>query len=289
MKNITLSATTMESIEALNKAVAVAENARKEGDLVNLPTYLKTAQKAVKTANKAITDDACADFVATFQKSPVDFVASYWNDWMINGLKLDVSNDGIVTDDAELRVLLSDIDRSANIKLFNNGAWRSYLRIYADNIFQYIAENKKDEYAVCTKTPLPVDLIARRNKAEKHWQKHSHSALVQQLNDLVKMIFPVDVQPNFHMVSVDQNTIITSIAKAKNLNTHNAAGLQLANIVTMEKILCTQIYTRMNNLAVNLETGFKDKQVAKPNAPKADEAKATAPVKSVPVAEKTVA
>ena len=41
----------------------------------------------------------------------------------------------------------------------------------------------------------------------------------------------------------------------------------------MESILFTEIYTRMNNLAVNLETGLKEKQDKKTGAPKSDEAK----------------
>lgn len=296
MENITYSAKTLEAIEAVSKAVEVAEHARKEGNLVDLPTNLDNAKQAVKTANDAIIKDACATFVELFNADPAAFVSSYWSDWTIEGFRLKVADDEISAEGAYLRVLLSAIDRNAKVPMFSNGAWRSYLRIYADNIFQYIAENDKGENAVCTKTPLPADLIAKRKQAEKHWQKHSHSALVQQLNDLVKMIFPANVQPGFNMVSVDQKTITAAIAKATNLVGNNATKLQLANIVTLEKILCTQIYTRMSGLAVELDTGFKDKS-EKPNQPKKDEAKPTgaaksgaknAPAKAAKTAEKTV-
>lgn len=103
--------------------------------------------------------------------------------------------------------------------------------------------------------------------------KHSHSALVQQLNDLVKMVFPEELQPTFHMVSVDQKVITASISKAKRIDGNEAATLQLANVKTLESILFTEIYTRMNNLAVNLETGLEEKKHADKNAPKAGDAK----------------
>lgn len=147
------------------------------------------------------------------------------------------------------------------------------MQIYGDNVFAYIADNGKKEHALSVKTALSPALLERRKKAGGDWLKHSHSALVQQLNMLVKMVFPEELQPKFNMVTVDQKVVTASIAKAKRIDGNEAATLQLANIKTLEAILFTEIYTRMNNLAVNLETGLEEKKHADKKAPKAGDAK----------------
>lgn len=272
---------TLTAIKTMQSAVWEAESARKEGlPYAGKGELLETANKAAIDANKAIMADAIAHFRAIATESKAAFIAAYFKDWTVDGYKVvqDTPEDGaaIHTDNKTLRVAYSAIDSmdaSFKTPIASDGAWRSYLQIYGDNVFQYIADNSKGESALSAKTALPSHLIEKRKAKGGCWAKHSHSALVEQLNDLCKMIFPADFQPEFHMVSVDQKVITASISNAKRLTENGAATLQLAKVNTLENILFTEIYTRMNNLAINLETGLKEHKTKTTAAPVADEGK----------------
>lgn len=275
---ITYSAKTLDAIEKMTVAVNAVEQARLEGKAyAGKGELLDTAKAAVNDANKAITEDALQAFREIAKRDRAEFIATYFKDWTVDGYKVmqDDADDGstIHTDAKTLRIPFSAIDAQMQTKIASEGAWRKYLQIYGDNVFQYLADNGKDEHALSAKTPLSADLTARRKKLGGHWMKHSHSALVQQLNDLVKFVFPEELQPTFRMVSVDQKVVTASIAKAKRIDTNGAATLQLANVNTLESILFTEIFTRMNNLAINLETGLQDKKNADKSAPKSDDGK----------------
>ena len=140
----------------------------------------------------------------------------------------------------------------------------------------FIADNDKGEKALSVKTGLPSELVAKRKEivanGKTHWGKHSHSALVKQLNDRAEMVFPAGLKPDFHMVSVDQKVVTACLTKGKKIDGMGATTLQMANLNTLESILFTEIYTRMNNLAINLETGLKEKEQAKKGEPKSAEA-----------------
>lgn len=272
---------TKAAIQTMHNAVDAAEQARIAGKAyAGKGELLDTAKEACNDANKAIITDAIGHFITIVERSKAEFIAAYFRDWTVDGFKIvqDSPDDGstIHTDGKTLRVAYSAIDTAAaskNIKLASNGAWRQYMQIYGDNVFAYIADNGKKEHALSVKTALSPALLERRKKAGGDWLKHSHSALVQQLNMLVKMVFPEELQPKFNMVTVDQKVVTASIAKAKRIDGNEAATLQLANIKTLEAILFTEIYTRMNNLAVNLETGLEEKKHADKKAPKAGDAK----------------
>nr|DAH36784.1 MAG TPA: hypothetical protein [Caudoviricetes sp.] len=272
---------TKAAIQTMHNAVDAAEQARIAGKAyAGKGELLDTAKEACNDANKAIITDAIGHFITIVERSKVEFIAAYFKDWTVDGFKVvqDSPDDGstIHTDGKTLRVPFSAIDTAAaskNIKLASNGAWRQYMQIYGDNVFAYIADNGKKEHALSVKTALSPALLERRKKAGGDWLKHSHSGLVQQLNMLVKMVFPEELQPKFNMVTVDQKVVTASIAKAKRIDGNEAATLQLANIKTLEAILFTEIYTRMNNLAVNLETGLEEKKHADKKAPKAGDAK----------------
>lgn len=275
---ITYSAKTIDAIAKMATAVDAAEQARLEGRAyAGKGELLDTAKAAVTDANKAIMEDAITAFCDIAKRDRAEFIAAYFKDWTVDGYKVvqDDAADGstIHTDAKTLRVPFSSIDAQMPTKIASDGAWRKYMQIYGDNVFQFIADNGKDEHALSAKTPLSADLMERRKKLGGHWLKHSHSALVQQLNDIIKAVFPAELQPEFRMVSVDQKVITASIAKAKRIDANGAATLQLANLNTLESILFTEIYTRMNNLAINLETGLEDKKKANKAEPKSDEAK----------------
>lgn len=275
---ITYSTKTTDAIKAMQTAIDAAEEARSNGlAYAGKGELLDKAKEACNDANKAIIEDGIKHFCAIAEQDKTAFIAKYFEDWTVDGYKVvqDNADDGgaIHTDAKILRVPFSAIDNVSKVKLTSNGAWRKYMQIYGDNVFAFIADNGKGEHALSVKTALSTELLEKRKTLGGNWLKHSHSALVQQLNDLVKMVFPEELQPTFHMVSVDQKVITASISKAKRIDGNEAATLQLANVKTLESILFTEIFTRMNNLAVNLETGLEEKKHADKNAPKAGDAK----------------
>lgn len=278
---ITYSTTTIGAIKAMTTAIAAAEQARKAGKAyAGKGELLDIAKDKVNDANKSIMQDAIGYFCDLIQKDLPAFVSAYWQDWTVDGYKVvqdDADNGGEIHSDAKtLRIPYSAIDAASKVRITSNGAWRKYLQIYGDNVMAFIADNDKGEKALSVKTALPSELVEKRkeiSESKKHWSKHSHSALVLQLNDLAEMVFPQDLKPDFHMVSVDQKVITASLAKGKKQDGMGAATLQMANLKTLEAILFTEIYTRMNNLAINLETGLKEKEQAKKGEPKSAEAK----------------
>lgn len=278
---ITYSTTTIEAIKAMTTAIEAAEQARKAGKAyAGKGELLDIAKDKVNDANKAIMQDAICYFCDLIQKDLPAFVSAYWQDWTVDGYKVvqDSPEEGgaIHSDAKTLRIPYSAIDAASKVRITSNGAWRKYLQIYGDNVMAFIADNDKGEKALSVKTALPSELVEKRkeiSESKKHWSKHSHSALVLQLNDLAEMVFPQDLKPDFHMVSVDQKVITASLAKGKKQDGMGAATLQMANLKTLEAILFTEIYTRMNNLAINLETGLKEKEQAKKGEPKSAEAK----------------
>lgn len=275
---ITYSTKTTDAIKAMQTAIDAAEEARSNGlAYAGKGELLDKAKEAVKDANKAIIEDGIKHFCTIAEQDKAAFITAYFKDWTVDGYKVvqdDADDGGVIhTDTKTLRVPFSAIDNVSKVKLTSNGAWRKYMQIYGDNVFAFIADNGKDEHALSVKTALSPELLEKRKALGGNWLKHSHSALVQQLNDLVKMVFPEELQPTFHMVSVDQKVITASISKAKRIDGNEAATLQLANVKTLESILFTEIFTRMNNLAVNLETGLEEKKHADKNAPKAGDAK----------------
>ena len=295
---INYSAKTIETIKTMHDAVNAAENARKAGlAYAGKGELLDTAKAAVKAANEAITRDAVDAFCGVIKtQGTAAFIRAYFADWTADGFRVvqDSPDDGaaIHTDNSTLRVTYSAIDGVCGVQIASNPEWKKYLQIYADNCLAHIGDSEEGEAAVITnKTALPSDLVGTRDRAVErgatHWGKHSHSALVQQLNDLCKMVFPVDAQPSFHMVSADQRAITAAMVKGKRQNGMSATTLQLSNLRTMEAILFTEIYTRMNNLAINLDSGFKSKDATPDkHQPKADESKGGDIKGATPAAEK---
>ena len=272
---------TIEAIKAMTDAITATEQARKDGKpYAGKGELLDIAKDKVNEANKAIVKDAIGVFVGLIDSGLAEFVNAYWQDWTVDGFKVvqDSPEDGgeIHSEAKTLRIPYSAIDSASKVKITSNGAWRKYLQIYGDNCMAYIADNDKGEKALSVKTGLPSELVAKRNEivanGKTHWGKHSHSALVKQLNDLAEMVFPEGLKPDFHMVSVDQKVVTACLTKGKKMDGMGATTLQMANLNTLESILFTEIYTRMNNLAINLETGLKEKEQAKKGEPKSAEA-----------------
>lgn len=273
--------TTIEAIKAMTDAITATEQARKDGKpYAGKGELLDIAKDKVNEANKAIVKDAIGVFVGLIDSGLAEFVNAYWQDWTVGGFKVvqDSPEDGgeIHSEAKTLRIPYSAIDSASKVKITSNGAWRKYLQIYGDNCMAYIADNDKGEKALSVKTGLPSELVAKRKEivanGKTHWGKHSHSALVKQLNDLAEMVFPEGLKPDFHMVSVDQKVVTACLTKGKKMDGMGATTLQMANLNTLESILFTEIYTRMNNLAINLETGLKEKEQAKKGEPKSAEA-----------------
>lgn len=272
---------TIEAIKAMTDAITATEQARKDGKpYAGKGELLDIAKDKVNEANKAIVKDAIGVFVGLIDSGLAEFVNAYWKDWTVDGFKVvqDSPEDGgeIHSEAKTLRIPYSAIDSASKVKITSNGAWRKYLQIYGDNCMAYIADNDKGEKALSVKTGLPSELVAKRKEivanGKTHWGKHSHSALVKQLNDLAEMVFPEGLKPDFHMVSVDQKVVTACLTKGKKIDGMGATTLQMANLNTLESILFTEIYTRMNNLAINLETGLKEKEQAKKGEPKSAEA-----------------
>lgn len=273
--------TTIEAIKAMTDAITATEQARKDGKpYAGKGELLDIAKDKVNEANKAIVKDAIGVFIGLIDSGLAEFVNAYWKDWTVDGFKVvqDSPEDGgeIHSEAKTLRIPYSAIDSASKVKITSNGAWRKYLQIYGDNCMAYIADNDKGEKALSVKTGLPSELVAKRKEivanGKTHWGKHSHSALVKQLNDLAEMVFPEGLKPDFHMVSVDQKVVTACLTKGKKIDGMGATTLQMANLNTLESILFTEIYTRMNNLAINLETGLKEKEQAKKGEPKSAEA-----------------
>lgn len=273
--------TTIEAIKAMTDAITATEQARKDGKpYAGKGELLDIAKDKVNDANKAIVKDAIGVFVGLIDSGLAEFVNAYWQDWTVDGFKVvqDSPEDGgeIHSEAKTLRIPYSAIDSASKVKITSNGAWRKYLQIYGDNCMAYIADNDKGEKALSVKTGLPSELVAKRKEivanGKTHWGKHSHSALVKQLNDLAEMVFPEGLKPDFHMVSVDQKVVTACLTKGKKMDGMGATTLQMANLNTLESILFTEIYTRMNNLAINLETGLKEKEQAQKGEPKSAEA-----------------
>ena len=273
--------TTIEAIKAMTDAITATEQARKDGKpYAGKGELLDIAKDKVNEANKAIVKDAIGVFGGLIDSGLAEFVNAYWKDWTVDGFKVvqDSPEDGgeIHSEAKTLRIPYSAIDSASKVKITSNGAWRKYLQIYGDNCMAYIADNDKGEKALSVKTGLPSELVAKRKEivanGKTHWGKHSHSALVKQLNDLAEMVFPEGLKPDFHMVSVDQKVVTACLTKGKKIDGMGATTLQMANLNTLESILFTEIYTRMNNLAINLETGLKEKEQAKKGEPKSAEA-----------------
>lgn len=279
MNTITYSQETSDAIQAMHDAINRTEAARLEGKpYAGKGELLDLAKEAVKTANNAIIKDAVTYFQDMAKEDMAKFVAAYWNDWTVDGYAVvqDAADQGgeIHSEGRTMRIPYSSIDTMANkLKLSSNAAWRKYLAIYADNCMAWIAENDKGEKALSVKNALPFELVQKRKELGGAWEKHSHAALVAQLNDITKMIFPEGMKPDFYMVSVDQKAVTAQLAKGKKQEANGATTLQMANLATLERILFFQVYTRMNNLAINLETGLKEKKNADKAQPKKGEAK----------------
>lgn len=279
MRNITYSTTTQEAIKQLTDTVNVANDAIKAERWEEVELLALNIDSLTKKANVAIIKDACEDIVATFtDKGGAAFVEAYFSDWFAPAYKVGKpAEQGDLYElaaDGEQRILLSQIDRIAKHKIMSNGAWLSYLQIYVDNVARAKSKNATGETAVFTKTTLPQDLLERRDKSDKFWKGCGSSDLCKQLNTLILMIMPADFQPTFHMLSADQSTIADALFKDKDIDAMDGVHKSYVKTKTAEKLILRQINTRMHNLAIDFETGFKSK-TENQNAPKKDEAKST--------------
>lgn len=279
MRNITYSTTTQEAIKHLTDTVNAANDAIKAERWTDADLFGSNLPELRDKANAAIIKDACTALIETFTTDGgAAFVEAYFSDWFTPAYKVSkpVEQDDLyeLTADGEQRILWSQIDRLAKRKIMSNGAWLSYLQIYVDNVARAKSKNATGETAVFTKTTLPQDLLERRNESDKFWKGCGSSDLCKQLDTLIRMMMPADFQPTFHMLSADQNTVADSLFKDKDIDKMDGAHKSYVKTKTAEKLILRQINVRMNNLAIDFETGFKDK-TKNQNTPKKDEAKST--------------
>lgn len=279
MRNITYSTTTQEAIKRLTDTVNAANDAIKAERWTDADLFGDSLPKLRDTANAAIIEDACTALIETFTTDGgAAFVETYFSDWFAPAYKVTKPTEQgdlyELTQDGEQRILWSQIDRLAKRKIMSNGAWLSYLQIYVDNVARAKSKNATGEAAVFTKTTLPQDLLERRDKSDKFWKGCGSSNLCKQLDTLIRMMMPADFQPTFHMLSADQNTVADALFKDKDIDAMDGVHKSYVKTKTAERLILRQINTRMNNLAIDFETGFKDKTTNQ-NTPKKDEAKST--------------
>lgn len=279
MITLNYSAATQTAINTLTDTVNRVNAAKQDERWTDAGLLAANLPKLRDTANAAIIKDACSAMVEVFEKEGgAAFVAAYFSDWFVPAYQVKVPKEDEdlieLTADGEQRILFSQIDRVAKRKIMSNGAWLSYLQIYVDNVARNKSKNATGENAVFTKTALPAGLLDRRDKSDKFWKGCGSSDLCKQLDTLIRMMMPTDFQPTFHMLSADQSTIADALFKDKDIDAMDGVHKSYVKTRTAEKLIMRQINTRMHNLAIDFETGFKEK-TTKADAPKKDEAKST--------------
>lgn len=281
MMNINYSTNTKELISKLDTTVNAAWKASDEQHWTDFELFSDNVKTLIKDVNAAIIEDASKAFVAIFENDgPAAFVETYFSDWFApkyygvteNGIMIEVREDG------EQRILLSHIDKVSKKKIAAAGDWRDWLSIYVDNVARAKSKNAAGENAVFTKTALPSHLLNKRDKSEKFWKMTGNSDLTKQLNAVVRMMLPADFQPDFRFLSADNVTVMDGIFRDKDVHAMDGVHKSYVKTATAEALILRQVNTRMHNLAIDFQTGFKEKTERK-NAPAKDEAKAAAPVK----------
>lgn len=281
MMNVNYSTATQELINKLETTANAVSAAWKEGRQTDADLLTENVKTLVKDINAAIIEDTSKAFVAIFENDgPAAFIEAYFSDWFCpKYVTKDEENGAInVNADGEQRILLSHIDKVSKKKIAAAGDWRDWLSIYVDNVARGKSKNATGENAVFTKTALPSHLVAKRDKAEKHWKMTGNSDLTRQLNDIVRMMMPADFQPDFRFLSADSVTVSDGIFRDKDVHAMDGVHKSYVKTATAEALILRQVNTRMHNLAIDFQTGFKEKTERK-NAPAKDDAKSTAPVK----------
>lgn len=281
MMNINYSTNTKELISKLDTTVNAVNAARKDERWTDAELFSENVKTLVKDINAAIIEDASKAFVAIFENDgPAAFVEAYFSDWFCPKYAAKDEENGVmnVNADGEQRILLSHIDKVSKKKIAAAGDWRDWLSIYVDNVARAKSKNAAGENAVFTKTALPSHLLNKRDKGDKFWKMTGNSDLTKQLNAVVRMMLPADFQPDFRFLSADNVTVADGIFRDKNVHAMDGVHKSYVKTATAEALILRQVNTRMHNLAIDFQTGFKEKTERK-NAPAKDEAKATAPTK----------
>lgn len=273
MLNYTMSEKAKALFNELTAEVAKCEELRIAGKAyAGKDEQLDTCRDKARELNKAISKEICEAYAAMAETDPVGVVRNYFDNWFFEGYKVSQhsAEDGgdVYVDATNIRIPFSAVDGQSKKMLTNNGAWRKYLTIFADNCVRFNSTNEKDvdgktkEKAVFAKDALPADLLKLRNEREGWSDCSTKNALAKQLNDLVGMIMPEEMSTK--MLKADCRSFMVAMADLKRSGSMTDAGINFAvkNAKTLEEILFRHIMARRNNLATKYDMGYKQENTS---------------------------
>ena len=273
MLNYTMSEKVKALFNELAAEVAKCEELRLAGKAyAGKDEQLDTCKAKARELNKAMGKEICEAYAAMAETDPVGVVRNYFDNWFFEGYKVsqhNAENGGdVFVDVTNVRIPFSAVDSQSKKKLTNNGAWRKYIQIFADNCVRFNSMNEKSvdgktkENAVSAKDALPADLLKLRNERDGWSDCTTKNALAKQLNDLVSMILPAEMETK--MLKADCRSFLVAMADLKRSSSMTDAGINFAvkNAKTLEEILFRHIMARRNNLAVKYDMGYKQENTS---------------------------
>lgn len=274
MLNYTMSDKATAALAELTGAVKTCEELRIAGKAyAGKDEQLDVCKSKAKELNKIIASDIVAAYAEMAKTDAVGVVRDYFDSWFFTGYAVkqhDAENGGdIYTAETNVRIPFSAIDAASKQKLTQNGAWRKYLIIFADNCVRYNCSNEKGEdgkteTAIYAKQGLPADLLKLR-KEKAGWDVCTKSGLAKQFNELVAMILPESMATK--MLKADCRSFIAAMLDLRRSDSMENAGIEfsMANARKLEEILFRHIRARRLNLATKYDMGYK--QDANPATP----------------------
>ena len=286
MLNYEMTAKAKELHAAMIASVEKCEAMRKAGqDFAGKDGQLSDCRKAANKVNAEILSDLVKSYVAKAEADGAQAVmADYLSDYYFDGyaVRQHSADDGgdVYVDSVKVRIPFSAIDSaSKTVKLNSNGAWRKYIRIFADNCvrFDSIADKGEEKQFIVAADSLPDDLRKLRDSRPNWKNFRSKNALHEQFNELVSFVMPDGM--GVFMLKSDLKPFIKGVTSLKKATSMATAGIAFdgATDKALEELLFRFIYTRKNNLAIKYDFGYKQAEANGQPAPVADGGEVSAP------------
>ena len=178
MRNITLSAATLEKKAAFFEAVKVAEEKRANGEAyAGKGEAMDLAKQSATALNKSIIADAVKDFAAFAETDKAAFFNQYMTDWTVSGYGVTVETEQsvpvkVASVEKALRVPFSAIDSVSKSKITTRGDWQIMAQVFINNcLLAWAAEGGVDM------KPLPNAIAEKRATLGDKWVNKSGNPL----------------------------------------------------------------------------------------------------------------